>query len=230
MITPLFGLFENNVGRTIHKFDHYFPIYERHLARYIGINATFLEIGAGLGGSAQMWKAWLGPEARIISLDIRPECAEFAEEQIVVRIGHQADTRFLAGVLEEFGAPDVVLDDGSHHSRDQIGSFEFLYPRIALDGVYLVEDLHTAYMARYGGGLNMPGSFIEFCKSRIDAINGAPDDKADANDFSRITTSMHVYDAVAVFERGPPVQRRVVRRIPAPPADTQMVWPPVDPL
>src|SRR3954453_2454752 len=108
----------NHRGRPLHKWTHYFPAYERHFARFVNRPVTFVEIGAGRGGSLQMWKQYLGPFAQIVGLDIRPECKDFEGDQIAVRIGDQADTAFLADVVEEFGLPDVVLDDGSHLMED----------------------------------------------------------------------------------------------------------------
>lgn len=205
---PLWDLFLDHGGRTIHKWKHYFPAYERHFARYVGRPLVLLEIGCGLGGSLQLWKRYFGPHAQIIGLDINPACREFAEDQIAVRIGDQADAGFLDQVLAEFGAPDIVIDDGSHRMADLIASFRHLYPRMAKDGVYFVEDLHTAYWDEFGGGLRRPGSFIELCKNLLDELNADWARGAmPASDFTRSTHSMHFYDSLAVFERGPTLEK-----------------------
>ncbi len=70
----LWSEFLNNQQRPIHKWIHYFPIYERHFGILRDRAVTFLEIGCGEGGSLQMWKRWLGPRAKIVGLDIREEC------------------------------------------------------------------------------------------------------------------------------------------------------------
>lgn len=199
----LWSEFLNHDGRTIHKWKHYFPIYERHFARFVNRPLTFLEIGCGLGGSLQMWRRYLGPHAQIVGIDIRPECAEFEEDQIAIRIGDQADSGFLNSVIEEFGEPDIVLDDGSHVMEHVVSSFEFLYPRTSASGVYMVEDLHTAYWSEYGGGLHRAGSFMELCKTLLDELNADwTRDALRPTEFTRATQSMHFYDSVAVFERG----------------------------
>jgi hypothetical protein len=78
----------------------------------------------------------------------------------------------LAGVVSKFGVPDIVLDDGSHLQSDLIASFEFFYPKMPKNGVYLAEDVHTSYWpAVYQGGLRRPDTFIEYCKNRIDDLN-----------------------------------------------------------
>lgn len=199
----LWSDFLTNDQRLIHKWTHYFPIYERHFGRYVNRPCLFIEIGCGEGGSLQLWKRYLGPFAQIVGIDVNPACAAFEEDQIAVRIGDQSDAGFLQSVLDEFGTPDVVLDDGSHMMSHLSATFRHLYPRTAPGGVYLVEDLHTCYWDEYEGGLQRPGSFLEICKSLIDELNadharGALQPTA----FTRSTLSMHFYDSVAVFERG----------------------------
>jgi hypothetical protein len=150
-----------------------------------------------------MWKRYLGPHAQIIGIDVNPECKDFAEDQIEIRIGSQSDAGFLADVIKEFGTPDVVLDDGSHQMSDVVETFRFPYPRTSPNGVYLVEDLHTAYWDEYGGGLRREGTFIENCKGLIDELNADwTRDALPPTDFTRSTLSMHFYDSMAVFERG----------------------------
>ncbi len=199
----LWQIFTTNQDRTIHKWTHYFPAYERHFVQFRNTSFTLLEIGCGKGGSLQMWKKYFGPLVNIVGIDNRPECADLTEAQISVRIGDQSDPAFLRRVVDECGIPDLVIDDGSHIMSHVKASFDFLYPLMGPRSVYLVEDLHTAYWSEYEGGLKRPGSFIEFCKDMIDQLNavhtrGALED----NDFSRSTVSMHFYDSLAVFEKG----------------------------
>jgi len=199
----LWSEFLTNQGRHIHKWTHYFPIYESHFARYVNRPCTFFEIGCGNGGSLQLWKRYLGPFAQIVGMDINQACAEFEEDQIAVRIGDQKDTNFLAKVLEEFGTPDVVLDDGSHIMADVVGMFRYLYPLTSPVGVYAVEDLHTAYWEEFGGGARREGSFIELSKSLVDELNADhARGQVPVTDFTKTTLSMHFYDSVVVFERG----------------------------
>ncbi len=187
----LWSAFLDHRGRVAHKWTHYFPAYERHFERYVNRPCLFWEIGCGAGGSLQLWKKYLGPYAQIVGLDILPTAAAFAEDQIEIRIGDQADEEFLRGVLDEFGPPDVVLDDGSHMMSDITKSFRYLYPRMSRSGVYVVEDLHTAYWAEYGGGLGRPESFIEVSKSLIDELN-----------------AVHAREAIVVVRLSPLVFRR----------------------
>jgi cephalosporin hydroxylase len=199
----LWSDFLTNDTRLIHKWKHYFPIYERHFQHWVNRPLTFLEIGCGFGGSLQMWKRYFGPHATVIGIDILPRCKEYEEDQIAVRIGSQQDVNFLQSVIDEFGTPDIVLDDGSHMMSHLVTTFGFLYRQVAKNGVYMVEDLHTAYWDEYEGGLRKPATFVELCKNLIDELNA--DHSRDAlkpTEFTQTTLSMHFYDSVVAFEKG----------------------------
>jgi len=198
----LWSEFLTNQQRPIHKWIHYFPIYERHLAPFRNRPATFLEIGCGRGGSLQMWKRWLGPLVTIVGLDIEPECRTFEEDQIHVRIGDQKDPNVLSALREEFGPFDVVVDDGSHVMDDITASFEHLYPSMPTSGVYIVEDLQTAYWPEYGGGLKREGTFIEHAKDLVDRLNAYSRGELEPDPFTEETWGIHFYDSMIVFERG----------------------------
>ena len=199
----LWSDFLTNDKRVIHKWKHYFPIYERHFKDFVYKPVTFIEIGCGLGGSLQMWKRYFGPYARIIGVDINPACKKFEEDQIEVHIGEQQDCEFLQTLIDKIGMPDVILDDGSHIMSHIIASFQFLYPKMAKNGIYMVEDLHTAYWDEYEGGLRKSTTFIELCKNLIDELNADHSRGAvPPTEFTKTTLSMHFYDSMAVFERG----------------------------
>lgn len=205
----LYSLFLDNKGRPVHKSGHYFFAYERHFGRYVGNPVTFLEIGAGNGGSSQMWKRWLGPLARIVTIDINPVCKQYEDEQISVRIGDQSDPAFLQSIIDEFGVPDAVLDDGSHQMPHVTASFDYLYERIAANGVYMIEDMHTAYWPDYGGGLRDPRSIIERFKGMIDDLNAdhVQDGMLSPSRFTRQTIAMTAYDSILVFEKSPIINK-----------------------
>ena len=199
--------FLSNDGRSAEKWAHYFPVYERHLARFQNRRVTVLEIGCGRGGSLPLWSRYFGPDAQIVGIDIRPECKEYEKHPVLVRIGNQSDPRFIDGIANEFGPFDVVLDDGSHVMSDITASFRMLYPRMDRHGVYIVEDLHTAYWPQYGGGLRRQGSFVEIAKELIDELNGGDPTDMPLTEFAKSTASISFYNSMVVFERGPLLNR-----------------------
>jgi cephalosporin hydroxylase len=199
----LYSRFLNHQGRRMIKNAHYFPIYERHFAPYINRPVLMFEIGTGMGGSALMWKEYFGPLARIVTIDIADK-SDLAETQIFPRRGSQSDAEFLQALVAEFGAPDIVLDDGSHHMPDVNKTFDVMFPLLTRDGVYLVEDLNSAYWPDFGGGLRSEGSFVERCKQLVDELN-AHHVGADLSptEFTRSAFSISFYDSLIVIEKTP---------------------------
>jgi hypothetical protein len=195
--------FQTNDGKIIHKWVHYFPIYERHFSWYRNKSLTFLEIGVSKGGSLGMWQRYFGPLARIVGIDIDPGCKTHEAPGIFVRTGDQSDEGFLHQVIDEFGVPDVVLDDGGHRMDHIAKSFLYIYPQMAKNGVYLVEDLHTAYWEEYGGGAGKPGTFINLAKGFVDRLNADHSRGAiEPNFITRQTFGISFYDSVVAFEKG----------------------------
>ncbi len=199
----LWNHFQQNTGKTIHKWHHYFPIYERYFSNFRNKKVTFIEIGVSKGGSLQMFSNYLGPLATVIGIDINKSCKQFESEYVHVRIGDQSDPNFLESVLNEFGAPDLVLDDGSHLMHNVKDSFEFIYPRLSKNGIYMVEDTHTSYWEKYGGGYLQKDSFIEYSKNLIDQLNFQHvKEKIPSPQFIRDTNNISFYDSIVVFEKG----------------------------
>ena len=204
--------FLTNDKNVIHKWAHYFPIYERHFARWQNRSLVFWEVGISAGGSLQMWQRFFGPNALVVGIDINPHCKVHEAPGIAVRIGDQSDPVFLNSVIDEFGPPDVVLDDGSHQMSHTWDLFECVYPRVPKNGVYMVEDMHTSYWGKYGGGLDAPHSFINRCKGLIDELNADHTKGAIApSEFTRTTESISFYDSIVVFEKGNIFQKNSFR-------------------
>ena len=164
-------LFFEHEGPIVNKWLHYLPVYDRVLSPHVGSKVRMLEIGVSRGGSLEMWRKFFGPDAVLFGIDINPECARFDGLSGAVRIGSQADPDFLRRVVKGMGGLDVVLDDGSHVASHQRASFEALFPLLSDGGLYILEDLHTAYWPWMEGGLRRKGTAIEFLKDKIDAMH-----------------------------------------------------------
>ena len=92
-------LFYSHEGKLIHKWDHYFDIYERYFASYIGKEINFLEIGISHGGSLQLWKKYFGEKVNVYAIDINPQCKTLEEERVKIFIGSQSDEIFLKKII-----------------------------------------------------------------------------------------------------------------------------------
>ncbi len=60
--------FRGNSDKLIHKWNHYFDIYDRHFKRFRNKEVTILEIGVSQGGSLQMWKDYFGKMPKYMEL------------------------------------------------------------------------------------------------------------------------------------------------------------------
>lgn len=203
-MNPLEAYFLSNRGPLLNKWKHYFEIYDRHFARYRNQPLLMVEVGVFHGGSLGMWKEYFGPKARIVGVDINPRAARFADGQVDILIGDQSDRDFLRRLRTQYPNIDILLDDGGHSMTQQIVTFEEMFPAVAEDGVYMVEDVHTSYWPEYGGGLHNPGSFIEYCKHFIDELNAWHVREWNDKDRSQVARSAHsvtFYDSIIAIEK-----------------------------
>jgi len=151
------------------KHEKYFKVYDYLFSKYINKEIIFVEIGILNGGSLQIWKKFFGNKARIIGIDLNPECKKFEEKGIQVFIGDQSDPKFWKYFFRKVGKVDIILDDGGHTNRQQILTTISCIPNINENGMLVVEDTHTSYIKEF----NNPNkySFINFVKKCIDDIN-----------------------------------------------------------
>lgn len=192
-------------GDRLFKSHHFYEIYDRHFARFPHRRpVTFLEIGLGHGGSLQLWRRHFGASARIVGIDIRPECRRFEARGTAIEIGSQGDPAFLEAVALRHGPFDIVVDDGSHYFDHQLAAFRALFSHIKPDGIYACEDLCSSYWEHeFGGGLRKEGTFAEFLKTLVDELNGWfwREDVAAAEALTAHLYGVHFYPALAIVEK-----------------------------
>jgi hypothetical protein len=195
--------FRKNDDRLIHKWNHYFDIYEQHFSRFRNKEIVIVEIGVSQGGSLQMWKDYFGDKAKIYGVDIHPKCKDLEEENIEIFIGSQSDRKFLREIKTQIPPIDILIDDGGHTMVQQKVTFEELFDQVKDDGVYLCEDLHTSYWLDHGGGYKRAGSFIEYSKRFIDKLHAyhSEQNSLKVDDFTRSIASIHYYDSIIVLEK-----------------------------
>lgn len=200
--------FDSVKDHSSDKWDSYFSVYDRHMPPWVG---TFVEVGVQKGGSLDMWSIyfsgrWSLPD--IIGIDVDPECAKlkYSDPKIKVIIGDQSDPAFWDKFLSENEKIDVFIDDGGHFMDQQILTFEKVFPKLSVGGVYFCEDTHTSYMSYNGGGLKSRSSFVEYAKQCADTINQRWWESIDTDlelikNVTKDLTSVHFYDSMVVFEK-----------------------------
>jgi hypothetical protein len=201
---PLLDYFMANGGLSVHKWVDYFEVYHRAFAQYRGKPITFLEIGVQNGGSAHMWRQYFGPSARIIGVDIDPECKALEKDGFEIWIGDQADPEFWGEFCQANPTLDLVLDDGGHTMEQQLVTLNALFPILSDRGTYLCEDVHTSYFPAYGGGLRQPETFVEIVKMLIDDMHSwyyAPLKDLAESYMANNLYSLSIYESIVVMEK-----------------------------
>jgi hypothetical protein len=193
---PLRAFFEaRTTGRGVWKWEHYFDIYHRHFARFVGRDVQLVEIGVYGGGSLDMWKSYLGPQAKIHGVDIEASCRAYDDGDTRVHIGDQADRTFWQTFRESVPQLDIVIDDGGHTPLQQIVTLEELLPHLRPGGVFLCEDAHGIHHEFIAYVAGMVNSF-----NAADWLPGAVL-TTKPTDFQRAIYAVHFYPWVVVIER-----------------------------
>lgn len=125
---------------------NYSTFYESHFN--LESPKILLEIGVREGASIRAWKEFL-PNTRIIGLDLFLDNPIPNIEGVEFLKGNQLDHEILYHIRNDI-KPDVIIDDGSHNTRDQMVTFHSLFHK---DCRYFIEDIHCEKEEFYRQGL-----------------------------------------------------------------------------
>jgi len=153
--------------------------YARHFASFRDREIKLLEIGIGGyedaaqgGESLRLWKEYF-PKAQIVGLDIFDKHS-FAEDRIDIFRGSQDSNETLDHLTKQYGEFDLIIDDGSHVNAHVIFTFNCLFPSLKTGGIYVVEDLQTAYWRNFGGtstDLDAKYTSVGFFRNLVNGLN-----------------------------------------------------------
>lgn len=163
------NIFDNIKGKyKSSKHPVYWDLYKHIFSGFdLTKEVNIVEIGVDNGvGMLQLKEIF--PNSNICGIDIREDIPSSPVGN--VWIGSQNDVDLLSKINEDEGPFDIVVDDGSHQNDHQIESFEYLFPKLKMGGIYIVEDIHTSYWETFKGGYGK-NSFINYCKKLTDLIN-----------------------------------------------------------
>jgi len=185
---PLRQYFDSHqTGRGIWKWLHYFEIYHRHFSKFIGRDAHLVEVGIFSGGSLDMWKHYLGPNARVYGVDIEPACKKYEDDRTKIFIGDQADRAFWKRFRDSVPTVDILIDDGGHFPEQQMVTLEEMLPHLSSGGVYVCEDIQAIH---HGFAAHLFGI--------ADSLN---EQARELSGVQRDIHSVHLYPYVAVVEK-----------------------------
>lgn len=146
-----------------HNFTKY---YQEVFDKFREKKLKLLEIGVLKGHSLKMWYDYF-PNADIYGVDII-DTSFVNNDRIHTFIGSQTDSTFLKQLNLTHGPFDIIIDDGSHKSKDMRVSFEILFPMLKSGGYYVIEDLCCCYWSEF---IDEKPTFIDHLKNMVDDVN-----------------------------------------------------------
>ncbi len=151
---------------------NYLTFYESFMAPLRDAPITVLEIGVYQGASLKTWREYF-TKARIIGVDIQPNCKMYETDRIRIELADQSNLEHLARLAATHGPFDLIVEDGSHKWEHQTTTLRALFPFLRNGGHYIVEDLQTNYgalQAKYRGVASE--SCVDFLKRWMDIFVG----------------------------------------------------------
>ena len=180
----------------------FIPIYEKYFQDYKNKKINILEIGIDDGESLRLWRDYF-TNANIVGLDIYPK--NFIIDGVKMFQGDQSNISDLKKITDEYKKFDIIIDDGSHVSKQTIKSFKYLFDYLNFDGLYVVEDLQTSYLPNFGGSrINLKKkTSMNFLKSLTDSINYELNDRPffKKNKFDGFVKYVHFFQNIAFIKK-----------------------------
>ena len=159
MIDPL-SILAIQHGTDKFGYHDYTPNYHKLFERFRDRPINVLEIGVGGyadedrgGQSLATWRDYF-PLAQITGIDIQKKQLDLGDRVQVLQ-GSQVDPDFLAHLVATRGPFDLIIDDGSHRNEHVVESYGILFPTLVPGGIYVAEDVQTAFIPRFGGSLTL---------------------------------------------------------------------------
>ena len=93
------------------------------------------------GGSLRSWRDYF-PRAQIVGIDVQLD-TQFSGHRIQTFICNSTDRATVEDLVtrNNLKAIDIIIDDGSHRAVDQLATLRNLFPLLAPNGLYVIEDI-----------------------------------------------------------------------------------------
>lgn len=161
------------------SFHNYTEVYSQLFSSLKDKPIKFLEIGIYKGDSVKLWEKYF-PKAELHFIDIEPNYIQYTSSRAHYHFLDQANSKAVKSFAKAVGGEfDVIIDDGGHQMKQQMVSFQALFPYLKSGGLYVIEDLHTSYWKHFGGfgdtknPVAGPGTTIHFLKNLVEDLNYA---------------------------------------------------------
>ena len=182
----------------------FIQLYEKYFTPLRDSKINILEIGVDNGDSLRIWREFFS-KANICGIDIDKKNFKINNTKILQ--GDQSDLNFLKSLVSEYKKFDIIIDDGSHQANHIIASFNYLLNYLSDSGLYVIEDLQTSYIPRYGGSrinLKKKKSSMNFIKSLTDSINYEKNNRPffKKNRFDGLIKSINFHQNIVFIYKG----------------------------
>ena len=182
----------------------FIQLYEKYFTPLRDSKINILEIGVDNGDSLRIWREFFS-KANICGIDIDKKNFKINNTNILQ--GDQSDLNFLKSLVSEYKKFDIIIDDGSHQAKHIIASFNYLFNYLSDNGLYVIEDLQTSYIPRYGGSrinLKKKKSSMNFIKSLTDSINYEKNNRPffKKNKFDGLIKSINFHQNIVFIYKG----------------------------
>ncbi len=120
----------------------YLDTYDNLFSKFINKDINLLEIGIGNGGSLLLWQKYFTRKSNIYCIDI--SFSELTHKDLVSEENMIIIWKDIESCTPSILSPimfDVVIDDGSHHLKHQIKSWELFKNRLNPGGILIIEDI-----------------------------------------------------------------------------------------
>jgi hypothetical protein len=125
----------NDKGGKIHT---YLETYDKLFAPF-RYGCTMMEIGLAMGDSLKLWDEYF-TNSVIVGVDISIVFPVPVYKNDVKVLELDATKPFFSNIFND-NRFDIVIDDGSHVTSDQIATFNLLKTKMKKGSIYIVEDI-----------------------------------------------------------------------------------------
>ncbi len=124
----------------------YVDTYDKLFAPFQN-GCSFMEIGLAMGDSIDLFDEYFD-NSEIVGVDISVVFPpKKYKNEVAIIEADATKANFLKAI--EFKTFDIIIDDGSHMTQDQLDTFDLLKGKMNKGGVYVIEDLLALDVERH---------------------------------------------------------------------------------
>jgi len=135
--------FTHNYYTAVYE-SHLFPLRESaKLICEIGIGGFWDAMGWVHGNSLKVFRDYF-TNAQILGLDIQQYDIRDLGDRVTTDRFDQSNLEMVKEYASKLSNYDIILDDGSHNTRDQQITLAYFLRSVRRGGIYILEDLHSS--------------------------------------------------------------------------------------